>query len=244
LAKRVAAKNQLRALLRSAGVVAQRPGKTLWSGKGLAWLREQPLADAEALVRDTLLEELGELAAKVRRAEAELARRADAHPGVTLLRTIPGVGVRTAEAFVAYVDDVRRFRRTRQVGSYLGLVPCQDSSAGKDRLGHITGDGPATVRKLLCEAAWQAVRRSPAVRAFFDRVAGGERGRRKLAVVAVAHKLARAMAAMLRTGEAWREAAGEQGQEREGRRGTAGGGGLSPPEDTAAVVPASSGRTG
>jgi transposase len=240
LAKRVAAKNQLRALLRSAGIVAQRPGKALWSGKGLAWLREQPLADAEALVRDALLEELAELAAKVARVEAELARRADAHPGVALLRTIPGVGVRTAEAFVAYVDDVRRFRRTRQVGSYLGLVPCQDSSAGKDRLGHITGDGPATVRKLLCEAAWQAVRRSPAVRAFFERVAGGQRDRRKLALVATAHKLARAMAAMLRTGEAWREDPAALGPERERRRGTAGGGGLSPPEDTAAGGPVSS----
>ena len=101
------------------------------------------------------------------------------------------------------------------------------------------------MRKLLCEAAWQAVRRSPAVRAFFDRVSGGERDRRKLAVVATAHKLARTMAAMLRTGEAWREAAaaGEQGQE--GRRGTAGGGGLSPPEDTGAREwPLSSGRVG
>jgi transposase len=237
LGKRVAAKNQLRALLRSAGVVAQRPGKTLWSGKGLAWLRAQPLGEAEALVRDTLLEELGELAGKVGRVEEELKARADRHPGVALLRTIPGVGVRTAEAFVAYVDDVRRFRRTRQVGSYLGLVPCQDSSAGKDRLGHITGDGPATVRKLLCEAAWQAVRRSPALRAFFERVAGGDRGRRKLALVATAHKLARTMAAMLRTGEAWREApaparpAGARGAE---GRPAAGGGGLSPPEDTAA----------
>jgi transposase len=246
LGKRVAAKNQLRALLRSAGVVAQRPGKTLWSGKGLAWLRAQPLGEAEALVRDLVLDELGELAGKVKRVEEELARRADAHPGVALLRTIPGVGVRTAEAFVAYVDDVRRFRRTRQVGSYLGLVPCQDSSAGKERLGHITGDGPATVRKLLCEAAWQAVRRSPGLRAFFERVSGGAPDRRKLAVVATAHKLARVMAAMLRTGEAWREAAVEQEQEQEqgGRRGTAGGGGLSPPEDTAAAMPASSVRAG
>jgi transposase len=244
LAKRVAAKNQLRALLRSAGVVAQRPGKALWSGRGLAWLAAQPLAEAEALVRDALLEELGELAAKVARVEAELAKRADAHPGVALLRTIPGVGVRTAEAFVAYVDDVRRFRRTRQVGSYLGLVPCQDSSAGKDRLGHITGDGPATVRKLLCEAAWQAVRRSPGLRAFFERVAGGRADRRKLALVATAHKLARAMAAMLRTGEAWREEPAVDGPGRTaepgGRRGTAGGEGLSPPEDTAAGKPLSS----
>jgi transposase len=86
----------------------------------------------------------------------------------------------------------------RQVGCYLGLVPCQDASADRNRLGHITGDGPATVRKLLCEAAWQAVRRSPSVRAYFERVAGGKPDRRKVALVATAHKLARAMAAMLR----------------------------------------------
>ena len=57
--------------------------------------------------------------------------------------TIPGVGVRTAEAFVAHVDDVTRFARTNRVGSYFGLVPCQDASADRNRLGHITKDGPA-----------------------------------------------------------------------------------------------------
>ena len=146
---------------------------------------------------------------------AELDRRADAHPGVALLRTVPGVGPRTAEAFVAYVDDVRRFARNKQVGCYLGLVPCQDSSAGRDRLGHITGDGPPTARMLLCEAAWQAVRRSPSLRAYFERVTHGDPGRKKIALVATAHKLARSMAAMLRSGEAWREDVPDQDQEQE-----------------------------
>ena len=118
--------------------------------------------------------------------------------------TIPGVGIRTAEAFVAYVDDIKRFARNRQVGSYFGLVPCQDSSAGKDRFGHITRDGPPTVRKLLCEALWCTLRHNPTVRAFFERVTNGDPYRKKIALVAVAHHLCRVMAAMLRTGEAWR----------------------------------------
>ena len=126
---------------------------------------------------------------------------------MTVLRTIPGVGVRTGEAVVAWLDDVARFARNRQVGAYFGLVPCQDASAGADRLGHITRDGPPAVRKLLCEAAWQGVRRSPALRAWFERVTRGDPDRRKVALVATAHRLARAMAAMLRTGEAWREPA-------------------------------------
>jgi len=201
--RRVAVKNQVRALLRGLGVGGVPPGKALWSSKGLAWLRQLTLdAGADLLRRDLLAEEL---AAKVKRVERELDARAARHPGVSLLRTIPGVGVRTAEAVVAYLDDVRRFARVRQVGAYLGLVPCQDASAGRDRLGHITRDGPGTVRKLLCEAAWQAVRRSPGMRAYFERVAGGKPDRRKVALVAAAHKLARSMAAMLRSGEAWRE---------------------------------------
>jgi len=205
--RRTAVKAQLRALLRSAGACDDAPaGKALWSTKGRAWAAAVALReDGDALRRDLLLEELAQADERVARVTRELDRRADAHPGVALLRTVPGVGPRTAEAFVAYVDDVRRFARAKQVGCYLGLVPCQDSSAGRDRLGHITGEGPATVRMLLCEAAWQAVRRSPAVKAFFERVTRGDPGRRKIALVAVAHKLARSMAAMLRTGEAWRE---------------------------------------
>jgi transposase len=203
--RRTAVKSQLRALLRGVGCCDAPAGKALWSGKGLKWLGAVQLCQADALRRDLLLEELAQADERIGRVTAELDERADAHPGVALLRTVPGVGPRTAEAFVAYVDDVRRFARNKQVGCYLGLVPCQDSSAGRDRLGHITGDGPASVRMLLCEAAWQAVRRSPSVKAFFERVTHGEPGRKKIALVAVAHKLARSMAAMLRTGEAWRE---------------------------------------
>ena len=210
--RRTAVKSQLRALLRGAGCCDAPAGKALWSKRGLKWLAAAALGEADALRRDLLLEELAQADERVGRVTRELDRRADAHPGVALLRTIPGVGPRTAEAFVAYVDDVRRFARTRQVGCYLGLVPCQDSSAGRDRLGHITGDGPPTARMLLCEAAWQAVRRSPSVKAFFERVMHGEPGRKKIALVAVAHKLARSMAAMLRAGEAWREEVQEQGR--------------------------------
>jgi len=56
----------------------------------------------------------------------------------------------------------------RSVGCYFGMIPCQDSSAGKNRLGHITRQGPPTVRKLLVEAARQGIRRSPVIRAYFE----------------------------------------------------------------------------
>jgi transposase len=177
----------------------------LWTKKGLAWLEGLELDEACALQRDLLASDLKDYAEKLARVEKYLKKVAERHPGVALLRTIPGVGPRTAEALLAYIDDVGRFGRVKQVGCYFGLVPCQDATGDVNRLGHITRDGPSTVRKLLCEAAWVAVRRSPTVRGFFERVMRGDRLRKKVALVATAHYLVRVAAAILRSGEAWRE---------------------------------------
>jgi transposase len=151
-----------------------------------------------------MLEDLEHLTQQIHRVECYLKQVADRHAGVALLMTIPGVGVRTAETICAYIDDVARFRRVKQVGAYFGLVPCQDATGNVNRLGHITKDGPATARKLLTEAAWQAIRHSPRIRSFFERVRRGDPQRKKIALVATAHHLLRVMAAMLRSGESWR----------------------------------------
>ena len=90
------------------------------------------------------------------RVETALNRAASRHPGVQLLRTIPGVGPRTAEAVMAWGDNPDRFQRIKGAGRYFGLVPCQDASARTNRLGHITREGPAIVRWLLTEAASKA----------------------------------------------------------------------------------------
>lgn len=202
--KQTAIKNQLRAVLRSHGIAAPHR-KALWTGKGLQWLKDQELpTELTRLQRDCLLEELAGCRKQLQRVEHELNRIGRAHAGVTLLRSIRGVGPRTAEAVVAYIDEPKRFGRSKQIGSYFGLVPCQDQSANTNRLGHITREGPATVRKFLCEAAWQGVQRCPEIRAFFERVQGGDPGRKKIALVATAHWLARVMLAMLRSGEVGR----------------------------------------
>jgi transposase len=205
IAKRTRAKNTLRALLRGAGVVPPKsPG--LWTKKGLAWLRQLDLpAASQQLRRDLLLEEIEALNRQVRRLEQELNRRAPQTPAVARLRSIPGVGIRTAEAVVAFLDDPHRFRHAKAVGRYFGLVPCQDQSGDKNRLGHITREGPPVVRRLVAEAAWQAVRRSPTVRAYFERTQRGDPQRKKIAVVATAHYLVRVMWALLKRGTVWQE---------------------------------------
>ena len=204
IGRRTACKNQIRALLRGLGQVAP---KGLWTLRGRVWLTKLNLPAGAALRLDMLVDELGHHNVRIRRITEYLDRIAAKHPSVTLLRTIPGVGPRTAEAIVAYMGQPARFGRARQVGAYFGLVPCQDSSAGAARLGHITREGPATARKLLVEATWQAKRHCVAVQARFDRTADGKADRRKIALVGTAHWLIRCMWAMLMTGQGWRPAA-------------------------------------
>lgn len=203
--RRVAVKNALRALLRSYGVTMPR---SLWSGKGRAWLEQVPLSGRSAqLRRDLLLDDLRVADDKIARVTAELDAIADGSAAVTVLRTISGIGPRTAEAVAAYIDRPERFTKNHAIGAYFGLVPCQDVSAGKNRLGHITREGPATVRKLVVEATWRVIALNPSVKAFFERIHHGKKDRRKIALVATAHWLLRCMLAMLKTGECWREAA-------------------------------------
>src|SRR5262249_47691532 len=150
-------------------------------------------------------EETEPLNGEVRPPEQEWTRRAQQAPAVARLRSIPGVGVRTAEAVAAFIDDPHRFRSAKAVGRYFGLVPCQDQSGDRNRLGHITREGPSVVRRLVAEAAWQAARRSPAGRAVFQRDRRGGPQRPKIAVVATAHYLVRVMWALLKRGTVWQE---------------------------------------
>lgn len=204
--KRTRAKNALRAMLRAHGLHTPRGGAWLWTGAGRAWLAQAPFAGAAArLRRDLLLEELTHFDRQVDHMTRRLDEIAASNPAVALLRTIPGVGPRTAETVAAYIDRPERFSSSRQASAYFGLTPSMDQSAGCSRSGRITRNGPATARRMLVEAAWQASRRSPAMKRVFERIAAGSKDRRKIALVAVANRLARVMLAMLRSGRPWEE---------------------------------------
>lgn len=194
-------KNRIRGLLRRYGIKA---ATGLWFKKGLAWLEsltfETPAVKVELNI---LLNNLQRQKANLKDVEAELQKIADHHPGVSLLMTIPGIGIRTAEAIMAWIDKPSRFSRNHQIGPYFGLIPTEDSSGGKTRMGRITRQGPAVIRKLLCEAAWRAIRFSPDIKAFFEKVQRNDRDRKKIAVVATAHYLARVMLAMLKQNKPW-----------------------------------------
>ncbi len=122
-----------------------------------------------------------------------------------MLQTIPGVGPRTAEAVLAYTDEVKRFRRGKDYCSYFGMTPRLDESGSTRRLGHISKQGPSVVRWLIVESAWRAIKKSPSLLAFYERIRCGQDKRKKVAIVATARKMLSVMRAMLITGEVFNE---------------------------------------
>ena len=209
--RRTAAQNRIRATCQRHGILLP-PGHRAWTKQGLALVAAlaRPLDDCgpEELWRGELASELEELAALTALVEG-VTRRLDAlgaaDARVQLLRTIPGVGPRTAEVVVAHLGDATRFPTARQVSAYAGLVPRQFQSGETDRRGRITRRGPSLLRKALVEAAWLMTRYNAWAARALQRISKGQKTRRKQALVAVARKLLVRCWAMLRHGSAWDE---------------------------------------
>jgi transposase len=85
--------------------------------------------------------------------------------------THPGVGPLTALAYVLIIGTPTRFERGKQIGTYVGMIPCEESSAHKQRLGHISKQGNSLLRLLLVEAAQAAARIHPDWRRRYKRLA-------------------------------------------------------------------------
>lgn len=147
--------NQLQAIAMSEGV---RLKKALWNKSGRAKLKSLQLAPWAAQRRQDLLELLDQLAPKIEQLSIAIEEESLNRPEVQRLMTHPGVGPITALAFVLIIGTPERFRCGKQIGSYLGLIPCEDSSAGRQRLGHISKQGNSLLRFLLVEAAQTAAR--------------------------------------------------------------------------------------
>ena len=124
-------------------------------------------------------------------------------PRIQRIRTIPGVGPRTAEILVACIDDPHRFDNGRQVSAYFGLIPRQYQSGETDRNGRITKRGNPLARTILVECAWASLRYNPWAKAVYERVSGKQRTRKKKAAVALARKIAVIAWALLRDKKDW-----------------------------------------
>ncbi|HKC72085.1 MAG TPA: IS110 family transposase [Terriglobales bacterium] len=189
-------KNQLQAMALSCGMQKKRK---LWSESGRAELEKLELLPYAAERRKRLLEVLDELEVEIVELDRRVIKEARQRPEAVRLMTHPGVGAVTALAMVLTLGPAERFASAKQVASYFGLIPSEDSSGGKQRLGRISKQGNGFLRFLLVEAGQTAARLDPQLKRFYRRLAG--RKNRSLAKVAVARKLATRLYLMLR--EQW-----------------------------------------
>jgi transposase len=167
-----------------------------WTKRFVQWLRTQaqrlapvviPVLEGQLVRFETFQRQLVDLDRHLR----QLSRTPLYRQVCEALRKRPGVGLLTAMTFLTEMGDVTRFDNRRQVAAYLGLCPSSSESGdANDRKGHITRQGPGRVRKVLCQAAWAAVRTDTVTRATWERIKRGSPKRGKKAIVAVMRQMA------------------------------------------------------
>jgi transposase len=183
----------------------RRDGLRISPGHAPAFLKRLARVQLSAALREeiapliALLESLNE---QIKAADQRLAQLVKEDKIVARLCTAPGVGPVTATSFVSTLDDHARFAGAKEARAYLGLVPSEYSSGERQQRGHISKAGPGRARHMLVEAAWCILRRKNAANAELHEWAVSIAARRgsRVAVVALARKLAGILYAMWRDG--------------------------------------------
>ena len=177
--------NQLQAIAMNEGI---RRKRGLWTEKGRAQLESLQLPPWTNRRRQELLQLLDRFDPSIDQLSQAIEKEAERMPEVQRLQTHPGVGPITALAFVLVLGTPDRFGCGKQVASYLGLIPCEDSSSDSWRLGHISNQGNALLRFLLGQAAQSVARSDEQWRHQYAHIA--MRRNKAIAKVAMARKLA------------------------------------------------------
>lgn len=149
--QRTQAINALRAHLAELGYVFKQGDAGVAEAK-LAVMRPESSLDMHAAVRSTLqvmVRHIESVHASVLDLERQIRAWHNSNEASRRIATIPGIGAITASAIVAAIGDGRQFRRGRDFAAWLGMVPSQHSSGGKDTLGRITRKGNSYIRRLL-----------------------------------------------------------------------------------------------
>ena len=191
---RTRVKNQLQHIAMNEGFQKKRK---LWTKEGLEFLRNLELGPWSQRRRDDLLKILEELNEQIRQLSQAAEAEAEKQPGAQLLMSHPGVGPILSLATVLTLGEVRRFQTSKQVASYIGLIPCEASSGVRRWLGSISKQGNSFMRFLLVQAGIVAARKDGTLGRFYQRLA--HKKHHGVAKVAVARKLLVRLFWMLRT---------------------------------------------
>jgi len=197
---RTQVKNQLQHLALNQGV---RRKRRLWSVQGRSLLEQLPLQGWTARRRSDLLAMLDRLEEQIGELDGAVRAEAEQRPEVRLLMTHPGVGPVVGLAYVLTIGPHTRFPRGKKVASYLGLIPGEYSSGGRQSFGPISKQGNTMMCTLLVEAAQTAARFEEELRRAYGRLKAKKHS--APAKVMVARKLAVRMYWMLRENKSYAE---------------------------------------
>ncbi len=185
--------NALQAIALANGL---RRGPSLWSQDGQSKITALPLAPHTAYRRSELQTMYAKFEAEIEKLNQRVEKQALERAGARLLMTHPGVGPITALATEVFLGDPARFADSKALASYVGMIPSEYSSGGRQRFGGLSKQGNPLLRFLWGEAAVHAVRRDPELQRFY-RHKLVQKGLGK-ARVAVARKLGIRLWIMLR----------------------------------------------
>lgn len=182
---RTQVKNQLQHIALNQG---QQKKRQLWTKGGRELLKKLPLEPWTARRRDDLLRWREQLEGECAGLDQAVAQAAEANATARQLMTHPGIGPVISLGFVLTVGPIERFQHSRELVSYLGLNPREDSSGERRRLGGISKQGSVFLRRLLIQGAQTAVRGDAELNRQYRRLAAKKH--RAVAKVMVARKLA------------------------------------------------------
>lgn len=172
------------------------PTKCRWTKAFVTWMREHVIPKLEFVVGVKLkllldrFEAYRKEQATLDKALTQLSREPRYKVACAELRKMHGVGLLVAMTFLTEMGDLNRFENRRQVAAYLGLCPSSNESGERnDRKGRITRQGPARLRKMLCQAAWVSIIRCDEAAVDYRRIKQNQKHRSKKALVAMMRKL-------------------------------------------------------
>jgi transposase len=171
-------------------------GQKLWTKRGQEELKKLPLREGRARRRSDLLALRAQLDTWIEELDQRIDQEVAQRPDAQRLLTHPGVGPLTALGTVLVLGPIERFPDAKHVTSYVGLIPQEESSGGRQHFGRLSKQGNGLLRFLLVEAAQTASRLDPGLRRVYRRLTF--RKGRASAKVAVARKLAIRLYIMLR----------------------------------------------
>ncbi len=205
--RRTAVLNQIRGLLLERGITLRKGRR--YVEEALPWILEDAEAKLSGALRLLLAQlkvEFEQLDTRVSEADAVIQKMVCENEACQRLVKIPGIGPVTATAVMAAIGNGAAFRKGREFAAWMGVVPREHSTGGKQKLLGISKRGNSYLRRLFVQCAravlQQKAKQSPGLKAWLEQLTS--RTHYNVAGVALANKLALMAWAVLATGEAYR----------------------------------------